>query len=333
MKGRGKKKNSVKRYIAIALIGILFFIIGLGLLEYFEAVFAAFIFAPIFSPVYRWFRKRAKHDGGAALLTVMLMVLVVIVPIALFGALLFTETASMYDEYGDALQQDISAAKFSFDVQSIGKETIKYMVSGLGTSLSNILSGVAEVSIRLFIMFFIIYYLLINGKKWEAVLRNWLPFNKEHNLQLIKNFKRSSRGFIMGQGLTAIIQGIVGGVGFLIFGLDGALFFGFLMAVLSLLPLIGTALVWLPIGIIQVVIGNHYGGFGILIWGFVIVSNIDNFVRPAIMKNMIGVHPLVTVLGIFSGLVVFGLVGLIIGPLLLSLAIDSAKMFRSEWYG
>jgi predicted PurR-regulated permease PerM len=102
------------------------------------------------------------------------------------------------------------------------------------------------------------------------------------------------------------------------------------MTVLSLVPVLGAFLIWIPAGILQIASGATHSGVGILIWGAVVVSSADNLVRPAIMKNMAGVHPIITLLGVFAGLSLFGFIGIVIGPLLFAMVLETARMFFRE---
>ena len=105
---------------------------------------------------------------------------------------------------------------------------------------------------------------------------------------------------------------------------------GLVMATLSLVPVLGAFLIWVPAGILQIASGATVSGVGILIWGAVVVSCADNLVRPMIMKNMAGVHPVITLLGVFAGLSLFGFIGIVVGPLLFAMVLETARMFYRE---
>jgi len=131
-------------------------------------------------------------------------------------------------------------------------------------------------------------------------------------------------------GIIAVIQGGLITIAFLIFGIKGAFFWGFVSAVLSFFPIIGPIIVWVPASIIEFASNNVKAGVGILIFG-IIISSIDNFIRPFLQKKIGRMHPLTTLIGIFIGVPLLGLIGIIIGPLIISYAILTLKMFKEEY--
>ncbi|HLC66253.1 MAG TPA: AI-2E family transporter [Candidatus Nanoarchaeia archaeon] len=327
-----RAQKGVRRHTAFALIVVLFAIVGFGLLGYFEAVFAAVAFAPVLLPLYEKLFQFTKRRKIAAGLTILVVLVLIIIPLLFAATALVQEASILYNQY-TAQATGTGPTIFGIDVRETVVDFIRDGIAQLRHSLANIVSRVIAIVVNIFIALFLLFYLLVHHEQVEKFVKDWLPFSEKHDWQFLANFKRTARGFVFGQGLTALIQGIVGTIGFLIFGVQGALFFGFVMALFALIPMIGTAIVWVPLGAFQLLLGNTVTGIGVLLWGALITSNIDNFVQPILMRNMIGVHPVVTILGIFSGLATFGLVGFVIGPLLLHLAVEAAKMFREEWYG
>jgi predicted PurR-regulated permease PerM len=135
---------------------------------------------------------------------------------------------------------------------------------------------------------------------------------------------------VISTGTIAVLQGALLGLAFYIFGLPGALLWGFVAAVLSFLPVVGPSLVWGPASLLMLLTQNYVAGIGILVFGLVL-SNVDNFLRPLIQRQVGRMHPLVSLIGIFIGIPIFGILGLIIGPLMLSYFFLTLKMFREEY--
>jgi predicted PurR-regulated permease PerM len=140
-----------------------------------------------------------------------------------------------------------------------------------------------------------------------------------------------TKAIVLGQLVVALVQGVCGGLGFLIFGIDGAVLWGLIMTILSFIPLLGSFLIWLPAGIVQLIQHNYYSGIGILLWGAIVVSNIDNLLRPRLVKKRTNVNPVITLLGAFIGLDFFGIIGIVVGPLILALFFVLVQMFRQEY--
>jgi len=203
----------------------------------------------------------------------------------------------------------------------------------LQSRLLAIASGALRVILGLFVMFYLMFYLLRDMEKLEELALELLPFGRNNSRKLLDDFHRISRGFVLGQGLTALLQGTLGAIGFLFFDFPGALLWGMVMTVLCLIPVLGAFIIWIPAGILQIASGATGSGVGILIWGAVVISTADNFIRPLLMRNMAGVHPVVTLLGVFAGLSLFGLIGIIAGPVLFAAVLETARMFYREQEG
>ena len=129
----------------------------------------------------------------------------------------------------------------------------------------------------------------------------------------------------------AVLQGILGGIGFFVVGIPNPVFWGFIMTILAFLPIVGTGLIWGPAGIILIAEGNIIWGIFLLVYGFFIVAGIDNIIRPRIISGKGKIHPIVALIGIIGGLKVFGFLGIIIGPLIAALFITMAEFFYEDY--
>jgi predicted PurR-regulated permease PerM len=318
------------KLVSLGIVVLLAAVLVLGLKPYLSAILSALVFAPLFRPVYHGLLGRLKSPGLAAWLTLIIILVVAVGPLLGIGVLAYQEVQSAAQQY-----QGMNADKL--DVTFLGRSLPELVRDGAGkflewlqSRLGDVASGVVRVVIGFFIMFYLIYYLLKEQEGMERVIKDLLPFSHRDSQRLMDEFYRKSRGFVLGQGLTALVQGALGGIGFLIFGFPGAFLWGLVMAVLSLVPVLGAFLIWVPAGILQIAGGQIVSGVGILIWGTVVVSFADNLIRPLIMKNMAGVHPVVTLLGVFAGISLFGFIGIIVGPLLFDLVLETARMFYEE---
>ncbi len=142
---------------------------------------------------------------------------------------------------------------------------------------------------------------------------------------------RGLRAVFVGQMLTSIIQAVVGGIGFLIAGVPGAILWTAVMAILALLPVVGAFLVWIPAGIYLLVSGEIGWGIFLLLWGALVVSNVDNFVRPKLIGDRSGIHPLFVLVGVLGGVAAFGFIGLFLGPVLVGVTVSVLKVWEEEY--
>ncbi len=210
-------------------------------------------------------------------------------------------------------------------------DNIKVLSQKIANSVPKILSVTVNLITNLLIMFFVLYYMLIHGTKSEAYLNGIIPLKKKNLSMLATETKIMIKANAIGIPLLAIIQGLVGMLGYWIFGVKEFALWGFITGVCSVIPVVGTGLVWLPVTIYLFAIGNTWQGFGLGIYCLIVLTNIDYVARITVLKKIGDVHPLITIFGVIVGLSMFGFLGLIFGPLLISYFILLVKIYRNEF--
>jgi len=201
----------------------------------------------------------------------------------------------------------------------------------LAAAVPSILNSSLLLFGGLLMMYFLLYYLLINTGKEEKALFSYLPFTKEGSILLTKELHDMTVANAIAVPLIALCQGIVASIGFWIFGLDDPFFWGIMCGCTSILPVVGAGLIWLPAGIFMLGTADSWQGIGILLYGGIVISTIDNVFRFFFAKWFADVHPIITILGVIIGLKWFGLPGLVFGPLLISYFFLLLKIYRKEF--
>ena len=219
--------------------------------------------------------------------------------------------------------------KTGYDV--LGKDTLTFIVSILPRIGQIIMESISSLAINLFVMIFVLYFMLIGGKKMEAYVNDILPFNETNTQEVIHEINMIVRSNAIGIPLLAIIQGGVATIGYLLFGAPNILLLGFLTCFATIIPMVGTALVWFPVAAYQAISGDWFNAIGIAAYGAIVVSQSDNLIRFILQKKMADTHPLITIFGVVIGLPLFGFMGVIFGPLLLSLFFLFVDMFKKEY--
>lgn len=158
-----------------------------------------------------------------------------------------------------------------------------------------------------------------------------LPFNETNTQDVVHKINMIIRSNAIGIPLLAFIQGGVAMIGYWIFGAPNILFSGFLTGIASVVPMVGTALIWIPIAVYMALIGNWFQAIGLVAFGMLVISQLDNLIRFIIQKKMADIHPLITIFGVVIGLSLFGFMGVIFGPLLLSLFLLFIDMFKKGY--
>lgn len=200
-----------------------------------------------------------------------------------------------------------------------------------GGFIPQILNSSAGILSNFAVMFFLLYFLLKNGRATEQVLHKSIPLKKENVQMLGTETVNMIRANAIGIPVLAILQGIIATIGYAIFGVQEYGLWGFFTGVCSMIPVVGTGIVWVPLTAYFFATGNNYAGTGLLIFSAIIITNIDYVARLTILKKFMDIHPLITVFGVIVGLTLFGFWGVIFGPLLISYFIILVKIYANEF--
>ena len=211
----------------------------------------------------------------------------------------------------------IIKAKTGYNI--LGGDSLSFVLSSLPRIGQTLMGGISSFAVYMFVLVFVLYFMLIGGKKMEQYVNGILPFNETNTQNVVHEINMIVRSNAIGIPLLAIIQGGVAMIGYWIFGAPNILFSGFLTGFASVVPMVGTALIWVPIAIYMALIGNWLQAIGLAAFGALVISQLDNLIRFIIQKKMADIHPHITIFGVVIGLSLFGFMGVIFGPLILSL--------------
>ena len=205
-------------------------------------------------------------------------------------------------------------------------------VAWLGTSALGLLGTVARMGIQLTIAFFGLFYLLFDADAAWRTLGPFIPFSPENRELLRRRFKDVTVSTLIGTFATATVQGICVGLGFWAAGLPYAIFWGVVTVIVAILPVVGSAMVWGP-AVVYLALNQRYLAAALFAaWGIVVVGNIDNVIRPWVFRRYARIHPFLTVIGAFAGIKYFGLLGLLLGPLMITYFFELIRMYHAEYF-
>lgn len=194
-----------------------------------------------------------------------------------------------------------------------------------------IIGGTMSTLGNIFIMFFVLYFMLVQTLEIETWLRKNVPFNNSNVNKILNESRNLIVSNAIGVPIVAILQGLTGLLGYFIFGVQDFLFFGILTSICSIIPVVGSMIIWVPIMLFQLSIGNTWQGIAIGLWGFLLIGSVDNVARFVLQKKMANVHPLITIFGVFIGINIFGFLGIIFGPILFSIFFLLVKIYIDEF--
>jgi predicted PurR-regulated permease PerM len=210
------------------------------------------------------------------------------------------------------------------------ENSVKFQ-SEITNFIPNILQQTFTILADIAIMYFILFYLLKTETSIEKSVVRYLPYKKENAHLFAKELISQTYSNVIGAPFLALIQAVFASFGFWIFGLNDSIFWGLMCGFLSFIPFVGSALVWIPAGVFMAASGAYWQGAAILIYGLVVIINIDNVFRLILQKKIGNIHPMVTVFGVIIGLQWFGVTGIIFGPLLISYLLIMIKIYRAEF--
>lgn len=279
---------------------------------------------------YKWPRNLAIAVLMLASFTVIVM------PFAMVVVMLSGKVSYLLSHYEEMLLKmeewgRILESYTGFNL--ISTDTITRLTTWAGSIIPDILSGTAGAIADVFVLYLILYFMLNHSVDFEKTAYQYLPFKEANNRLLLSELKNQTMSNAIGIPALAVMQAFTAWIGYLIFGVKDAFFWGIITGVMSVLPVVGTAIVWIPLAAYLYLSGFHWQGLALALYGGAIITNIDNVFRFILQRQIGNIHPLVTFFGVIIGLSLFGFVGIIFGPLLISYFILLLKIYRNEYLG
>jgi predicted PurR-regulated permease PerM len=287
----------------------------------------------LLKPAYTYLTDRNWKRGLSAISVIVASFLIIVLPFFLLSLLVIDKITEFQN---DPMQLKVIVRKIDdFLGSKLHQPDLLEHAMAKGNDyvselFPSILGGAADILLGIAVMYFLLYFMFVNNELFERELIRYSPFREQNAMKFAAELKYTTYSNILGQGLIAIIQGALVSLGFFIFGIRDAIFWGVISTFLSFLPLVGAPLVFIPAGLIELSNGDNTAGWGIIIWGLVLVTNIDNVIRFLIAKRVGNIHPIITIIGVVIGLPVFGIMGLVFGPLLLSYFILTVRIYETS---
>lgn len=328
-------KQNYWRYSLIFLIAFLGVIIFWQSWPYISGVLGAFtIYILVRKQMMYLTEKKRIKKVFAALLILAEVILCILIPTFLIIWLLLGRLQSMDLHPSGILVTiqhfiDLFQTRTGYDL--INQENLSSLTSFLTSGVQVIIGQVSSFIINAIVLLFVLYFMLLSGKQMEKYMYDLLPFSDDNKNDVIAEVKMMVSSNAIGIPLLAVIQGAIATVGYWIFGAPSPILFGFLTCFATIIPLIGTSLVWFPLALYLGLSGNWIGAIGLAAYALLIISNVDNVIRFMLQKKLANTHPLITVFGVIIGLPLFGFWGVIFGPLLLSMFYLLVNMFKVEY--
>jgi predicted PurR-regulated permease PerM len=325
-----KQRNNINLVIIIAL-GCL---IAYSLMGIFSAILSTLVLYTIMRPAYLYlvnvkgFNKRLTAIG--LLFTSMVLI---VLPFYGLSSMVISKIAELQSDqlyYKNLFFKVKHLVPVGNNVQSLIEDGLRKVGTWATELFPSIISGAFNIVFGLLLMYFLLYFMLIENEQFEAAMLKYAPFRAQNALRFAEEMKNTTFANVVGQGLICIIQGALLSLSFFVLGYSDPLFWGVITTFICFIPVLGPPIIFVPAALLQILNGHDFAGYAMLIFGFVVIINIDNVLRFMIAKRVGNIHPIITVIGVVVGIPLFGILGLVFGPLLLSYFILLIKIYETS---
>lgn len=341
------QKERVRPYFLLALLVAALILVIFVFRPFIGVLVLAVVFSVILYPLYRTILRAVKWPGLAAAITMFIGAICVVIPLVLIGVQVVNEAQNLYaalsgvrgpfyiDKIINVVEHTMArfipqfegiSGELSSDISSYLRQGLSWLIERWGT----IFSSIAALMLKTFLFFVSLYYFLREGSKIKKTVIEISPLNDSDDEAVFTRLEIAINSVIKGNLTIAVIQGIVATGGFLLFGVPNAVLWGTVAAVSALIPWIGTSIVIIPAIAYLLIVGNPVMALGLFIWGVLAVGLVDNIVGPKLIGRHVKIHSLIILLAVLGGMVLFGPIGLFLGPLSASLLFALLEIYSKS---
>lgn len=333
-------ENTFKRILTIILIAVLIILAFLILRPILISTIFGLILALVFHPLYKWFLSKFRNSNLSAIIMTLILILIVLIPLLFLIPVIVRQT---FDVYTYMQKTDLVTplnnifSKFFTSSPELAKNlaiSLNSFTSKIASSFLNnfqeILLNSPSILLHLFLILFVFFFGLRDGEIFVKYLQDVSPLSKESGEKIFKQFKDITNSVVFGQIVTGIVQGILAGAILFILQIPNAAILTILAIFFAILPIIGPWIVWVPVDVYLFLTNQTVPAFILLFYGLIVISWVDNLLRPYIVGKRTKINSGVILVSMIGGLLVFGILGLIIGPLVISYLILLLEFYRNK---
>ena len=329
--------NSRERIFKITLVAL---IVGLGIIlfrqarPFFGGILSALtLYILLRRPTFR-LAERLRRPTLATVIMVLAVIIFIAVPLTLIIWFIVSQIQQAEWNVGEIIapaQQMFDIIEKRFGIDIVSQQTISFVAGKLTALGQSVLGGIGNFFVNLLVAVLLLFFLLNGGRKMEQYLASIIPMKNINKRETMEKVNKMVKSNAIGIPMVATLQGIIAFIGYMIFDVPNAGLAAIATGFCSIVPIVGTMVVWVPLGIYFMVLGQWGQAIGLLVFSAIFISQSDNLLRFILQKKMADTHPLITIFGVFLGLSLFGFIGIIFGPLLVSLFLLFVDMFRKEY--
>ena len=324
-----KQRNNINLVIIIALG----FLIAYSLQAIFSAILSTLVLYTVMRPAYIHLAEIKRWNKRfVAISLIVISILLIILPFYALSSMVITKISELQSNeifFKNLLVKLQHLVPFNIN-QNLIQEGLNRIGNWATELFPSLISSAVNIILSLLVMYFLLYFMLIERKIFERSLIKYAPFREQNALRFGTEMRNTTYANVLGQGLICLVQGSLVSLSFYVLGYKDPVFWGVITTFISFVPVLGPPVVFVPAAILQIANGNSFAGWAMLIFGFVVIINIDNVLRFVIAKKVGNIHPIITVIGVIIGIPLFGILGLVFGPLLLSYFILLVKIYETS---
>lgn len=327
--------DRLRQILLLIIILIMIIVIGKEMAVFFPGIMGAITLYILTSSLYNQLTLEKKwRKGWTAMLFIISSLLLISIPVFLTVRMISPVINRIMQSPNDilsGLKNLIEGLEATTGIRILSEENITSISRNISAFIPKLLNSTFNLIANTLMLFFLYYYLLVNGKESEQHIGKIIPLKPANVKRLATETKSMVKANAIGIPAISFVQGVFGALGYWIFGVQDWAMWGILTGIFAFFPLIGTMAIWVPIVVSMYIAGNNVMATGLGLYSLIITGNVDYIARLMLMKKLVNVHPLITIFGVIAGLSLFGFMGLIFGPLLVSYLIILVRIYMNEF--
>lgn len=327
--------NRIRQIVLLLVIGFFTFLIIKELYVFLPGLMGALTFYILGRERFFTLTEKRRWKPSLTALSFILVFLLLIAAPLYYTVILVSPKITAIFSHADELKVGVQTlsdkVKLLTGEELLSEKNMQTLESNLANFIPTFLNSSATILGNMLVMFFVLFFMFTGGRAMEETIKQFIPLHQESIIALAQETKHMVKANAIGIPLISIVQGLAAWLGYLIFGLNDALMWGFLTGVFAFFPIVGTMMIWVPLVIYLFSQGLTGSGTGLLIYSLIVTGNVDYLARVTLMQKIGNVHPLITVFGVIVGLQLFGFMGFIFGPLVFSYVIILVKIYAHEF--
>lgn len=325
-----KQRNTI---ILVSIIVLGCFILY-ALSSLFSSILGAIVLFTIFRPFYLYMVEQKEWNRPiSALIIIFISLIVIVLPFTAISFMVIGKISEINTNDLRIQQWLIKIDHFAattFKQPHFAENTLQKLSTYVTDLFPSLIGSAANIILTLLVLYFLLYFMFVQIKEFETTLLRYAPFREQYAIKFAVALRNSTYSNVLGQGIIAIVQGALLANGFWIFGIPDPVFWGVIGAFISFLPVVGAPTLSIPASLFLFANDHTLKGILMLAYGLIFIGNIDNVLRMIINKRVANTHPLISVIGVFIGLPLFGILGLVFGPLLLSYFLLLVEIYETN---